>query len=75
MASVRIQAATIPYRPNPYGGYEVLLVSASKGGWGLPKGGVKRDQTPQLAARLESLEATPIPGELGPWMLPLQALT
>ena len=36
-----------------------------------------REATPGglLQARLESLEATPIPGELGPWMLPLQALT
>lgn len=63
MSQERIQAAAIPYRKSPFGGYEVLLVSCSRGGWGLPKGGVKRGQSPEAAAAAETLEEA---GILGP---------
>ena len=64
MSEERIQAAAIPYRASPFGGYEVLLVSCSRGGWGLPKGGVKSSQTPAQAAASEALEEAGILGEV-----------
>ncbi len=64
MAQERIQAAAIPYRRSPFGGYEVLLVSCSRGGWGLPKGGVKGGQSPEQAASAESLEEAGILGQI-----------
>lgn len=64
MARARIQAAAIPYRRGPFGGYEVLLVSCSRGGWGLPKGGVKGGQTPEQAALAETLEEAGLLGQL-----------
>lgn len=66
MVQERIQAAAVPYRPSPFGGYEILLVSCSRGGWGLPKGGVKRNQTPAAAAVAECLEEGGILGQIEP---------
>jgi len=40
------------------------LVSCSRGGWGLPKGGVKGGQTPEQAALAESLEEAGLLGQL-----------
>lgn len=66
MSVQRVQAAAIPYRRSPFGGFEVLLVSCSRGGWGLPKGGVKSKQTPAHAAASESLEEAGVLGEIEP---------
>lgn len=66
MSGERIQAAAVPYRLSPFGDYEVLLVSRTKGGWGLPKGGVKRLQTPAQTAALETLEEAGVLGEIEP---------
>jgi len=39
-------------------------VSCSRGGWGLPKGGVKGGQSPEQAAAEESLEEAGILGQM-----------
>lgn len=64
------QAAAIPFRASPHGGYEVLLVSQSSGGgWGVPKGGIKRGSTPLHTAMSETLEETGVLGEFWPQQL------
>jgi 8-oxo-dGTP pyrophosphatase MutT (NUDIX family) len=56
------QAAAIPYRSGTFG-VEVLLVTVRSGGWGIPKGGVKKGDTAQRTAKLECYEEA---GALGP---------
>lgn len=56
------QAAAIPYRQGTFG-LEVLLVTVRSGGWGIPKGGIKKGDTPQRTAKLECFEEA---GALGP---------
>lgn len=59
--SVVRQAAAIPYRRSEHG-IEVLLVSRSGGGWGIPKGGIKKGHSPLRTASLESLEEAGVLG-------------
>lgn len=65
MSRLQRQAAALPYRTSPHGGFEVLLVSRQGGGWGLPKGGVKKGHTPERTAALEALEEAGVLGQLG----------
>lgn len=60
----RSQAAAIPWRRGPQGVVEVLLVSATGGGWTLPKGGVKRNADAASTARDESREEAGAVGSL-----------
>jgi ADP-ribose pyrophosphatase YjhB (NUDIX family) len=62
------QAAAVPYRRSSHSGYEILLVSRTSGGWGVPKGGIKKGYTPQRAAAMEALEEA---GVLGVMEAPL----
>lgn len=62
--AVQAQAAAIPYRMSAHG-IEVLLVTRSGGGWGLPKGGVKKGQSAREAAAMECLEEAGLLGEVG----------
>ena len=64
MTDTRKQAAAIPFRVTELGSTEVLLVSLSGGGWGFPKGGVKKGSSPESTARLESLEEAGVLGEI-----------
>ncbi len=57
------QAAALPYRETAFG-VEVLLVSRASGGWGVPKGGIKRGHDACQTARLEALEEAGVLGEL-----------
>lgn len=57
------QAAAVPYRRTAFDTIEVLLVSRrGGGGWGLPKGGIKKGHTAIQTASLESLEEAGILG-------------
>ncbi|MGE0708693.1 MAG: NUDIX hydrolase [Planctomycetota bacterium] len=58
-------AAAIPYRRGPHGGIEVLLITRRGGGWGLPKGGVKRGDTSARTAALEAFEEAGVLGAVG----------
>lgn len=62
--AVQAQAAAIPYRRSVHG-IEVLLVTRSGGGWGLPKGGVKKGQSAREAAAMECLEEAGVLGSAG----------
>lgn len=63
MSIVR-QAAAIPYRETKHG-YEVLLVTRASGGWGVPKGTIKKGHSPLRTASLESLEEAGVLGVVG----------
>lgn len=58
------QAAAIPYRRSALGHVEVLLVSLTGGGWGVPKGGVKKGHDAPQTAALETLEEAGVLGSL-----------
>jgi ADP-ribose pyrophosphatase YjhB (NUDIX family) len=58
------QAAAIPFRRSPFGHLEILLVSLSGGGWGIPKGGVKKGRTLEDTATDETLEEAGALGQL-----------
>ncbi|RMG12501.1 MAG: NUDIX domain-containing protein [Planctomycetota bacterium] len=62
----KAQAGAVPYRDGPFG-HEVLLVTTrGKGGWGIPKGGVKKGHSLEQTARLETLEEAGVLGPLDP---------
>lgn len=65
MGRLRPQAAAIPWRRGPRGQLEVLLVSATGGGWTVPKGNVERQADPPATARAEAREEAGIEGSLG----------
>jgi 8-oxo-dGTP pyrophosphatase MutT (NUDIX family) len=60
----REQAAAIPWRRGPQGVVEVLLASATGGGWTLPKGGVKRKADAASTAQAEAKEEAGAEGRL-----------
>ncbi|HBP19176.1 MAG TPA: NUDIX hydrolase [Planctomycetes bacterium] len=62
--AVQAQAAAIPFRRSAHG-IEVLLVTRTGGGWGIPKGGVKKGQSAREAAAMECLEEAGILGSVG----------
>ena len=61
---VQAQAAAIPFRRSEHG-IEVLLVTRTGGGWGIPKGGVKKGQSAREAAAMECLEEAGVLGTPG----------
>lgn len=50
------QAGAVPIRPGRAGSLDVLLISRSGGGWGIPKGTLRSDEGPAEAAARETLE-------------------
>ena len=50
------QAGAIPYRKRPDGAIEVLLVTATSGGWTIPKGLIDPGMTAPRMAEVEALE-------------------
>lgn len=62
---IRRQAAAIPYRVDPKGDVEVLLVTSRKRGrWVLPKGNVQRFGRPHRCAAREAFEEAGVLGEI-----------
>ncbi|HNR98900.1 MAG TPA: NUDIX domain-containing protein [Planctomycetota bacterium] len=55
------QAACVPYR-RAGDAYEILLITNRKGRWGLPKGIIDGDETPQETVAKEALEEAGIAG-------------
>lgn len=61
------QVAAIPYRVNPKGDIEVLLVTSKKRGrWVLPKGNVQRFGRPYRCAAREAFEEAGVLGVIEP---------
>ncbi len=50
------QAGVVPVRPGKVGTVDVLLISRSGGGWGIPKGTLRSDEDAAEAAARETLE-------------------
>lgn len=55
-ALVVAQAGVAPIRPSRVGSLDVLLISRSGGGWGIPKGTLRADEGAAEAAARETLE-------------------
>lgn len=64
MAKPLRQAAAVPFRRSKLGHVEILLVSKTGGGWGIPKGGVKKHHDKRQTATLETLEEAGVLGRL-----------
>ncbi|MEM9065533.1 MAG: NUDIX hydrolase [Planctomycetota bacterium] len=56
------QAAAIAFRRTSDGAVEVVLVTASSGGWTIPKGLIDPGMTPRQMAEIESLEEAGVIG-------------
>lgn len=56
------QAGAIPYRRNADGSIDVVLVTASSGGWTIPKGLIDPGMTAPRMAEVESLEEAGVIG-------------
>ena len=56
------QAGAIPYRRLDGGGLEVCLVTASNGGWTIPKGMIDPGHTARQMAEIEALEEAGVIG-------------
>lgn len=61
-SEVIAQAGAIPYRRLAGGGLEVCLVTASSGGWTIPKGLIDPGQTARQMAEIEALEEAGVIG-------------
>lgn len=58
------QAGAVPVRPGRAGSLDVLLISRSGGGWGIPKGTLRSDEPAAEAAARETLEEAGAAGTL-----------
>jgi 8-oxo-dGTP pyrophosphatase MutT (NUDIX family) len=58
------QAGAVPVRPAKAGSLDVLLISRSSGGWGIPKGTLRADEGAAEAAARETLEEAGASGTL-----------
>lgn len=56
------QAGAIPWRRQPDGSVEVLLITSSSGGWSFPKGHVDPGSTEEDTARIEAWEEAGVEG-------------